>query len=48
MRSTYIERIQKLSEKLSDPALAERARCSEYRSGIFSNGEVAESTDWVF
>lgn len=34
MRSTYIERIQKLSEKLSDPALAERAR--KINSNTFS------------
>lgn len=34
MRGTYIERIQKLSEKLSDPALAERAR--KINSNTFS------------
>lgn len=34
MRGTYIKRIQKLSEKLSDPALAERAR--KINSNTFS------------
>lgn len=34
MRSTYMKRIQKLSEKLSDPALAERAR--KINSNTFS------------
>ena len=34
MSSTYMKRIQKLSEKLSDPALAERAR--KINSNTFS------------
>jgi len=34
MRNTYIERSQKLSEKLPDPILAERAR--KINSNIFS------------
>lgn len=34
MRSTYIERIQKLSEKLSDPVLTDRTR--KINSNTFS------------
>lgn len=43
MRGTYIKRIQKLSEKLSDPALAERAR--KINSNTFSRNRKMSLKD---
>lgn len=40
MSGTYVERIQKLSEKLSDSALAERAR--KINSNTFSRNRKCD------